>query len=82
MIATILTVFGVEQSVTTAVTFNGAKVLRVYNSNVGDVLVTIANAGVTQATLTVKGGDTVFIEKNPNETIACASACKVVPVGY
>lgn len=83
MISPILTVFGIEQSVTTAVAFSGAKLLRVYNGQESDVLVTITNAAnTTIGTFTISSKDTVFIAKNPTDKIACGSACKVVPVGY
>lgn len=83
MVSPILSVFGLEQSVTTAVTFNGAKLLRVYNAQATDVVVTISNSSdVTVGTVTVPSKNTIFVTKNPTDKIACASACLVVPVGF
>ena len=83
MVTPIITVLGSEQSVTTAVSFNGAKLLRIYNAQATDVVVTISDADdATVGTLTVKSKDTVFVTKNPTDKIACASACLVVPIGF
>lgn len=78
-----LKVLGTEATVTTANAFGGKQVIRVYNQNGADVLITIANGGgTTTGTITVKAGETIFIQKTPAETIAAATGCKMVAVGY
>lgn len=77
-----LKVLGTEATVTTANAFGGKQVIRVYNQNAADVLLTIANGGGTTGTITVKAGETIFIQKTPAETIAAATGCKMVAVAY
>lgn len=77
-----LKVLGTEATVTTANAFGGKQVIRVYNQNGADVLLTIANGGTTTGTITVKAGETIFIQKTPAETIAAATGCKMVAVAY
>lgn len=77
-----LKVLGTEATVTTANAFGGKQVIRVYNQNAADVLLTIANGGTTTGTITVKAGETIFIQKTPAETIAAATGCKMVAVAY
>ena len=83
MVTPIITVLGSEQSVTTATALSGAKLLRIYNAQATDVVVTITtSADVTVGTITVPTKQVLFLDKNPTDKIACASACLVVPIGY
>ena len=84
MVATIIRVLGTEASVNnTGSTLSNAKLIRVYNQNVGDVLVTITNdAAAVVGTVTVKSGAVEYIAKAPTDTISAATACKMVQVAF
>jgi hypothetical protein len=89
MTAPILIPLSTEATVTTAtvvgVTANstiGAKLLRVYNSTAGDLLVTIKNAATTTlGTFTIKAGAVEYVSKMPTDTIGISGAgCKVFAI--
>ena len=83
MISTILKLLGSEAAISTASTINGNQLIRVYNQNATDVLLTITAAGaVITGTCTVKAGETIFVRKTPVETITAATACKMVAVSF
>jgi len=84
MIATINYLLGAEATINSSgTTFNGATVVRVYNQTGSDVVVTVkASGGAVTGSMTVKGGDTVYVQKGPSENISAASGVKMVPVGF
>ena len=84
MVATILRVLGTETSVNSSGSVLGnAKLVRVYNQNASDVLITVTNAASTvTGTVTVKAGTVEYIAKAPTDSISAATACKMVSVGF
>lgn len=84
MIATILKLLGAEASVgSSGSDFGGAKLVRIYNLNGSDVVVTVKDASAnTTGTVTVKAGDTIFVQKTAEGTISAATACKMVGVAF
>ena len=77
-------ILGTEQTVSAANAFNGATLLRIYNHNGADVLVTLVNCSTdyASATVTIKAGTVEYIRKDPAGTVACATSCKIVPVSF
>lgn len=83
MISTIVKLLGSEAAISTASTINGNQLIRVYNQNATDVLLTVTAPGaVITGTCTVKAGETIFVRKTPVETITAATACKMVAVSF
>lgn len=83
MISTILKLLGSEAAISTASTISGNQLIRVYNQNAADVLLTITAPGaVITGTCTVKAGETTFVRKTTVETITAATACKMVAVSF
>jgi len=83
MVATIIRLLGSEASVSSANSFNGNKLIRIYNQNDADVLVTVTNADLAVVgTVTVKTKETIYINKAGTDTITAATACKMVPVAF
>lgn len=83
MVSPIVRVLGTEASVgSSGSDFSGKQLIRVYNSNASDVLITVANGGVTTGTFTLRSYETAYVNKSPAETVAAATACKMVPVAF
>ena len=85
MVSPINYLLGSELTVGTAGSLvNNARLVRVYNNAGADVLVTVkASDGVTvTGTMTVKSGDTVYVQKGGQESIFAASNVKMVSVGF
>lgn len=82
MTAAFLKVLGTEVTQALATSFNGATLIRVYNQNGADVVLTIVDADATSNTVTIKAGAVEFIRKDPAGTIAAATSCKMVPVAF
>lgn len=73
-------ILGTEATVSAANTFLGASAVRVYNQNGSDVLLTITKADATTQTVTIKAGETIYLQKQPADTITAATGCKMVAV--
>ena len=74
MVSTIIKVLGTEASVTTASTVGGAKLVRVYNSNGSDALITVTDASSTViGTVTVKDGTHEYVAKNSTDTLTASA---------
>lgn len=61
------------------------KVIRIYNSNAADQLVTVKNGSDVVGTITVKTGTDVILEKNTTHTLSIAAATagvKAVAIAY
>lgn len=83
MVSPIIRLLAAEAAVSAANSFNGNKLIRIYNQNTDDVLITITNASaVVVGTVTVGGGDTIFINKAGTDTVTAATACRMVPVAF
>jgi hypothetical protein len=87
MVATIIRLLGQEASVGTAGSdFSGNKLIRVYNSNGGDVLLTVKDNATptpnTIGTVTVKAGETIYVNKAGTDVLSAASTCKMVAVAF
>ena len=71
----IISNLGIEHTVSTATTLNGASLVRIYNNNGSDVLVSLTDGNsVTFATITVKAGTVEYLSKNPGDYLVCASS--------
>jgi hypothetical protein len=75
-----LRILGTEAAVATANAFNGASTVRVYNNNGADVLLTITKADTTTQTVTIRTGETLYVQKQPADTIAAGTSCRMVGV--
>lgn len=73
-------IMGTEAAVSTADNIGRASTVRVYNNNGSDVVLTVTNADTTTGTVTLKAGETIYIQKEPAATIAAATSCKMVAV--
>ncbi len=73
-------ILGTEAAVSTANAFDGASTVRVYNNNGADVLLTITRADASTQTVTIRTGETIYIQKSPADTIAAATSCRMVAV--
>lgn len=84
MVATILKLLGTEASVNAAgSTFNGNQLVRVYNNNGSDVVISVIDASsATTGSFTLKAGETAYVRKMPAEKVSAATACKMVAVAF
>lgn len=85
MVTPIIRLLGSEASVNSSGSNIGLnKLVRVYNQNDTDVVITVKNSDgtVTIGTVTVKTKDTVFINKAGTDVISAATACKMVAVAF
>ena len=83
MVSPIIRLLAAEAAVSAANSFNGNKLIRIYNQNVSDVLITITNASaVVVGTVTVRTGETIYINKAGTDTVTAATACRMVPVAF
>lgn len=73
-------ILGTEAAVATANDFGGASTVRVYNNNASDVLLTVTNPDTSTNTVTLRAGETIFLQKLPASTIAAATSCRMVAV--
>jgi hypothetical protein len=65
----------VQLSNTTANTVSNAALVRLISS--ANSTITVANAGVNVASITILGGNEMFLSKNPQDTILCSGAAVV-----
>lgn len=70
-----------EIALSTANTVDSASLVRLYNDSGSAVLITRA-AGSTIGTCTMGNGDTLYMIKQPSETLASNVAIKAVSVAY
>lgn len=84
MVSPIIKLLGTEVSVNSSGnTFNGNQLIRVYNSNGSDVVISVVDAGnVTTGSFTLKTYETAYVRKTPAEKVCAATACKMVPVAF
>jgi hypothetical protein len=83
MVSPIIRLLAAEAAVSAANAFNGNKLIRIYNPNATDVLITITNASAAVVgTVTVRTGETIFINKAGTDTVTAATACRMVPVAF
>lgn len=83
MIANTLKVLAAEATVSTASDFSGKPLIRVYNHNGADVLLTVTSAATgAVSTITIRTGETLYIQKAPADTLGAATGCKMVPVAF
>jgi len=83
MVSPIIRLLAAEAAVSAANAFNGNKLIRIYNQNATDVLITITNASAAVVgTVTVRTGETIFINKAGTDTVTAATACRLVPVAF
>jgi hypothetical protein len=84
MVATIIRLLGQEASVgSSGSDFSGNKLIRVYNSNLSDVLLTLKDASTaTIGTVTVKSGETIYVNKAGTDVLSAATACKMVAIAF
>ena len=85
--ASIVKILGSEVALSdTASNIGNAKLVRVYNGNAADKLVTIKSAGgTTLGTITVATKDTVNLAKGATDTVEIAAATaglKAVSIGF
>lgn len=71
-----------EMSLSTANTVGGAAVVRIFNNTGGSVVVTRANTGGTVGTVTVATNEVIYLQKQPADTLAAASAVRAVAVAF
>lgn len=84
MVATIIQVLASETSVSTpGSTFSGNQLIRVFNNNATDVLISLTTgADETIGTFTLRAYETAYVRKSPTQKIAAATACKMTPVAF
>lgn len=84
MVATIIQVLGSEASVGTAGSdFSGNQLIRVYNSNAADVVISLLTAAdATIGTFTLRSYETAYVRKSPTQKVAAATACKMTPIAF
>jgi hypothetical protein len=85
MVTPIIKLLGTEASVNASgSTFNGAHLVRIYNSNATDVLITVTDTDTSTVTgtFTLKTYETAFVRKNAAESISAATACKMVAIAF
>lgn len=84
MVSPIIKLLGTESSVNSSGnTFNGNPLIRVYNNNASDVVISVVDAdNATTGSFTLRSYETAFVRKMPAEKVCAATACKMVPVAF
>jgi Neuraminidase (sialidase) len=84
MVSTIIKLLGTESSVNASGnTFNGNQLIRVYNSNGSDVVISVVDADSnTTGSFTLRSYETAYVRKMPAEKVCAATACKMVAVAF
>jgi hypothetical protein len=67
-----------EISISTANTVYSNGLIRLVNSNTNASLISIAANGVVYATLTIRGGETLYVQKNYTDTLVCNASANVL----
>jgi len=70
---------GLEIAIDTANTVGGSNHVRVLNNTASAVLATIANTTANTASLTLSGGESVILKKDPTDTVQ-GTGCEAVGV--
>lgn len=79
--AELIKIIGSEVSLSTASNVGLAVAVRLYNNTAGAVLVTRATSGaVTIGTVTLAVGEIMYVQKQPTDTLAAASAIRAAAV--
>jgi hypothetical protein len=73
-------ILGTEAAIAAANDLGGASTVRVYNNNGSDVLLTITKLDATTQTVTIRTGETIYIQKQPADTITAGTSCRMVAV--
>ena len=72
---------GVEALVTGPSTFGNASLVRVYNVNGSDVLITLTRlVDSSTPSFTIKAGSVEYVLKAPGDTLTFATSCRAVAV--
>jgi hypothetical protein len=84
MVSPIIKLLGTEASVNASgSTFNGNQLIRVFNNNATDVVISVIDAGaVTTGSFTLRAYETAYVRKMPAEKVSAATACKMVAVAF
>lgn len=84
MVSPIIKLLATETSVNSSgSTFNGNQLIRVYNNNASDVLISVIDAGATTTgSFTLRSYETAYVRKTPAEKVAAATACKMVAIAF
>lgn len=84
MVSPIIKLLGTEASVNSSGnTFNGIQLIRVYNNNGSDVVISVVDADSnTTGSFTLRSYETAYVRKMPAEKVCAATACKMVPISF
>ena len=71
-----------EIGLSTANTVSLGSAVRCYNNTAAQVTLTRANTGGTIGTVTMAVGEILYINKAPNDTLACSGTIRAVSVAF